>query len=537
MKPLSWIVAFLVLLAVPGGTAAADQPLDSKITKVTVFASQAMVTRTASADAEAGANRLIIPTEAFRLVSDSVTAVVFGEGEILGVQVVRMPVSEMPQEAIREIETRIENLEKEKAALLDAKKALQKQEVFLDGVIDFSKQPLADEIKAPLPPTGDVKAYLVFFDEAFTDIFDKKREIDGRISSLEREIERLRRELSMHRGARDKTLTGIEVLFTSNKAQTVEVAVRYMVEQARWSPVYRASVGAEMKGVDLSMMAEIVQTTGEDWEDAALTVSNAVPVRAGRLPELSPWRLNYSQPSPLREKAGVMRTMEMSDAAGAAPQAEAVRKETALSFEYTLPVPVTIASREKETIVPILTRAIEGAFYHYTAPTLGAEAYLVCEAEADRELLPGPVSVFFENRYTGRMFLEEKGPGDRFTLGLGIDRSIRVNREKTRDKATETAFFGRIERDSIIRELSYRIKAENLKERPVTLKVTDRVPVSMTDRITVKDVAFSPAPERRDVDGKEGVMQWDLELPPGAEAGIAIDFTVTYPKDMPRPVF
>ena len=537
MKPLSWIVAFLVLLAVPGGTAAAGQPLDSKITKVTVFANQAMVTRTASADAEAGTNRLVIFTDAFRLVSDSVTAAVFGEGEILGVQVVRVPVSEMPQETIREIESRIEDLEKEKKALLDAKKALQKQEAFLDGVVDFLKQPLADEIKTPLPPTGDLKAYLLFLDEAFTDVFDKAREIDGSISSLDREIERLRRELSMHRGARDQTLTGIEVLFSSDKTQTVGIEVRYMVERARWSPVYRASVGDDMKGVDLAMMAEIIQTTGEDWENAELTVSNAAPVRAGRLPELFPWRLDYTQPVPAREKAAVMRTMEMADTVGAAPQAEAVRRETALSFEYTLPVPVTVASREKETIVPILTRAIEGAFYHYTVPVLGADAYLVCEAKADRELLPGPVNVFFENRYTGRMILEEKGPGESFTLGLGVDRSVRVKREKIRDKATETAFFGRIERDSIIRELSYLIKAENLKDTPVLLKVTDHVPVSMTDRITVKDVGLSPAPDRRDVDGKEGVMQWDVELDPGAEVDIIIEFTVTYPKDMPRPLF
>ncbi len=537
MKHLSWIVAFILLLAAPGGPVAAGQPLDSKITDVTVFSNQAMVTRTASVDVGAGASRLIVPTDAFRLVSDSVTAAVFGEGEILGVQVVRVPVSKMPQDAIRAIETKIEGLEKEKKALLDAVNALSKQEAFLNGVVDFSKNQVAEDMKTRMPPIEDVKTYLVFFDETFMDVFDKKREINGKISTVDEEIERLRRELSMHRGTRDKTLTGIEVLFNADKAQTVKMEVRYIVDRARWSPVYKASAGGDMKGVDLSMMAEIIQTTGEDWEDAALTVSNAVPVRAGRLPELSPWRLDYTQPVPAREKAAVMRTMEMADTVGAAPQADALRRETALSFEYTLPVPVTIASREKETIVPILTRAIEGEFYHYAVPVLGADAYLVCEAEADRELLPGPVNVFLENRYTGRMILGEKGPGERFTLGLGIDRSVRVKREKTKDKAKETAFFGRIERDSIIRALSYRIKAENLKEKPVILKVADRVPVSMTDRITVKDVGFSPAPDRRDVDGKEGVMQWDLELGPGAETDITIDFTVTYPKDMPRPVF
>jgi len=105
------------------------------------------------------------------------------------------------------------------------------------------------------------------------------------------------------------------------------------------------------------------------------------------------------------------------------------------------------------------------------------------------------------------------------------------------DKVEETAFFGRVERDSVIRQLSYRVVAENLREAPVILKVVDRVPVSRTDRITVKDVAFSPAPDRRDVDEKAGVMEWDLEIGPASTTGITTGFTVTYPKDMPRPIF
>ncbi len=532
----AWIIAPVLFLAIFSGSAVAGQVVDSRITDVTVFANRAMVTRNAAADVEAGMNRLVVNTGAFDIVTDSVRVAVFGDGEILGVQIVRTPMREMPQEKIRELTDRIEVLEKEKKGFLDAKQALSRQEAFLDGYVDFTDRS-TDTIKITIPSTQEIESYLSFFDEKYNAIYDQRRLIDERIVSTEKEIQRLKRELSMHRGFEERMQTGIEILFNSPAAKSLTIETRYLVNAVRWSPVYRASVEGDIKDVNLSMMAAINQQTGEAWRDVNLTISNAVPVQAGRLPELSPWWMDYRPPVPLRNEVGAkFRSMEMMDTA-AAPPVEAIRKETALSFEYTLPVPVTIASREQETQVPILTRTIEGQFYHYTVPAMGTDAYLVCEAKTDRELLPGPVNVFFENSYTGRMMLDEKGPGDSFTLGLGVDRSVRVKREKLEDKVRETAFFGRVERDTVIRELSYRIRLENMKKKPVTLKVTDRIPVSMTDRITVKDIVFSPEPARRNVDEKAGITQWDIKMAPEEVTDITISFTVSYPKDMPPPVF
>ena len=536
MKNLLLFLVFMVFLAIPGTLAAAGQPVDSDITEVVVFTRDAAVTRSGTVAVEKGAQRLVLHTNAHDIASDSVTAAVFGDGAVQGVQVVRVPVPEAPREDIRRLESEIEALETEKRVLLDAGKTLDKQAAFLDSLVDFSKSGIAGEMKTQMPATERMDAYLVFFDAKFSEIFEKRRSIDGKISSIEKDIEQLRRELSLYRRETEETRTGIEVLFNSYERQDIRIEARYRVNRAGWSPVYRASVDSGLTGVDLAMMAEITQTTGEDWRDVTLTVSNAVPVRVGRLPDLGPWWLDHDKPVPARRDALMMRSPEMAENA-AAPPADPVRRETALSFEYTMPDPVTVVSRRQKTLVPVLSRTIDGEFYHYTVPARGPEAYLVCEAEADRELLPGPVNVFFENRYTGRMTLDETGPGDRFTLGLGVDRSVRVAREKTMDKVEETAFFGRVERDSVIRQLSYRVVAENLREAPVILKVVDRVPVSRTDRITVKDVAFSPAPDRRDVDEKAGVMEWDLEIGPASTTGITTGFTVTYPKDMPRPIF
>jgi hypothetical protein len=111
-----------------------------------------------------------------------------------------------------------------------------------------------------------------------------------------------------------------------------------------------------------------------------------------------------------------------------------------------------------------------------------------------------------------------------------------VRREKASDKRRET-FFGQIERDTVAREIAYRITLENLKDRPVTIQLLDHVPVSRTDRIRVADLAFEPAPNQRDDQGREGVMRWERRLEPGQKETVDVRFTVAYPKEMGVPDF
>jgi hypothetical protein len=65
------------------------------------------------------------------------------------------------------------------------------------------------------------------------------------------------------------------------------------------------------------------------------------------------------------------------------------------------------------------------------------------------------------------------------------------------------------------------------------LKLEDSIPVSKTDKIQVKDVKLTPAPDLRNYKDKEGVMLWNLKLSPGEKKDILIDFVVTYPADSP----
>ncbi|MBS0013647.1 MAG: mucoidy inhibitor MuiA family protein, partial [Desulfobacterales bacterium] len=515
--------------------------VSTKITNATVYFDQARVTRQGTATVEAGTHRLLVGVEAFSMDPDSVTAEVWGDGQILGVQVARMPVADSPRQKIRELETRRDELKAKQQAVTDEKTTLKRQEAFLDSVADFSKTQVPREIQTQMPSLEDLDATRDFLGKQYTNVLSGLRKAQGSLDKLEKQIRQVNRELEMLRDRADKTASAIEILFDAKTAQTVDIAARYGVKNAGWSPVYRAMAADASQGLDLSMMAQVSQKTGEDWEDIDLSVSTAEPVQGGRLPELSPWFLDVPGPvarKSVRDTGARMEEMTMgAHAKSPAPMAEAEKHETALSFEYDLPLPVSVDSGEDENLLPLFTRSLESRFFHLAVPRRAPGAFLVCRAEADNELLAGPVQVFFEGRYAGRMSLGQQPAGQPFVLGLGADRSVAVRREKLRDHRKETRFFGKIERDTVVRELEYRIVAENRKQRPVTLHVRDSIPVSKTDRIAVKDVSLSPQPDQRDFADKAGVMQWEMELEPGRSREISISFTVTYPKNMPQPVF
>jgi uncharacterized protein (TIGR02231 family) len=368
--------------------------------------------------------------------------------------------------------------------------------------------------------------------------------VDEKLQALEKEIQVLERELAARRGPDRQSLRlrMIEILFLSSTEQNIRIEAQYITRRAGWQPLYKVAVPAAMTGIDLTLFSRITQKSGEDWNQVQLAVSNVIPLRGARLPSLSSWLLDVPRPvggGARRSRLALEKSAPVA-AEPAAPEGGAFADEAAfvqaektklpLSFEYSLPRKIDIESRDKETLLPLLSRKLDGDFYHFSVPTRSQLTYLVASAASDAELLSGMLNVYFEGQYVGKTHLQEKKPGDEFRLNLGADREVVVKREKTRDKIKET-FLGKFERDTVVRELTYKITAENRKDRPVRLTILDRIPVSKTDRIEVKDVRMVPEPDRKNHLDREGVMRWALSLQPKEKREIVLSFTVTYPKE------
>ena len=539
------ICCFLVVLITFSGPAmAAEVTVDSKITDVVVFTDRAQVTRKGAATVTAGVNRLLLPVNAFAVDPDAVTATVAARGEILAVQYREVPIKEASQEKLRSLEAKIRKLQQDRRSRVDEKNALNRQEEFLRAFIDFSKTQVPTDLKTRMPTSEELGRTLAFIDEGFGRVYQKTHAVDLAIVGIDEDIRQAERELRDLRQPGQALQRIIEIQFDAAGPQKIGITATYVVRHASWSPLYRAAVPADLSGVDLTLFSRILQKTGEDWKGVALSVSNVVPLAGARVPDARSWWLDVPRPMPRAMNGLAVMTksarapmeqevmMEATDAAEAAPAAfaDADRKSSELAFEYAFKEAVDVDSGQGETTLPVFTRRLKGDVYRYAVPQQSPLTYLICEAAVDRELLSGPLNVYFSGRYVGKMMLEEKKPGANFQLGLGADRQVVVKREKVTDRRKET-FFGKIERDSVVREMGYRIIAENLRDKPVDLRIVDSLPVSRTDRIKVEDLALTPAPDEKNLQDREGVMRWRLSVPPAEKTTIDERFTVIYPKD------
>lgn len=543
MKRLTAILFLFMMTTVPSF---AQETIPSRITEVTLFSNQAQITREATVQAKKGLNEFSIEVGAFRVDSDSVSAKVFGEGEIYGVQLKQIHLKESPQKNIKELEKKIEDLQRMLRSLQNEKKILEKKEAFLGSLIDFSKTQIPQDMKTQFPKTEDLKEALSFLTDEFEAIRAKKESLEIEFEEGNKELAVLKRELASLRNRRQKIKRVIEILFNSKKDQGLKIMTSYVVGGAYWGPLYKADVPLDLKEVNLKMFSKMRQKTGEDWNDTSLRISNIIPIRGIQLPSLGSWLLDLTPAKRKRALSkGMSRVAEESDmmldaqsapmASGEMKEAElasAVRKELPLSFEYELPRKITIESQDKDTVLPLFSKILEGTFFYHTVPRVSPLSFLVCRTSADKELLGGPLNVHFGGRFVGKTFLNEKKAGQEFDLNLGADREVKVRREKIKDKIKET-FFGKIQRGTIVRELAYKITLENLKGKPISIEIIDSIPVSRTDKIVVKDLVVTPTPKKENYQDKEGVMLWAFDIKPGEEEEINIEFVITYPKDTP----
>jgi len=542
MKKIIILAVFFFIISANLGFA--QEIIDSKIEDVTLFSNQALIKRKAQVRVDKGLNDILIELKAFSVDENSVQAKVYGEGELYSVQFRTVYLEDAPQEEVRSLEQRIDDLKKEKKSLVNKKEILNKKERFLNSLVDFSSTQIPTELKTSLPKVEDLESILGFLEGNLVDISIKKEDLDKQIEEIDKEIEVLKKELNSIRVPAEKVKKGIQVLFNSDKKQKIDIEASYLVFNCSWQPVYKIDVPLNLEETNLIMFSKIRQKSGEDWEDIKLTVSNVIPLRGAKLPHLPVWGLDIRRRAQImfdrRGVGGARKFMEMEQKAerikevpsAPAEFAYAKKKELPLSFEYELRQSLTIESKDKTTLLPLFTKTLDGEFFYQAVPKISPLTFLVYKTSADEELLSGPLNVYFGGRFVGSTHLSEKEPGEEFYLNLSADREVKVRRKKVKDKVDET-FFGRVERKTIIRQLGFKIIVENLKDKPIQIHILDNVPVSHTDKIEVKDIKMSPEPTETDYQDKEGVNLWELEVNPQQSEDIDIEFTVTYPKDEP----
>jgi uncharacterized protein (TIGR02231 family) len=141
-------------------------------------------------------------------------------------------------------------------------------------------------------------------------------------------------------------------------------------------------------------------------------------------------------------------------------------------------------------------------------------------------LLPGPVNVFRGETFVGGTPIGNIAPGQEFTLNLGIDEGIQIERELVKREVDK-----RLISISNLRRLTYayRVTVTNLQQAEAKVQVSEQIPVSTHEQLKVKLSSTSPSINL----GELGVLAWNLVLKPQGKQVLQYEFTVEHPPNVP----
>ena len=528
---------FLTIMLLAGivsyASADAEKDIKAALKHVTVYPDRAQLTHETSVELAPGNSLLKLGGLSPYIDAQSIQVKGYGDFTILSVNQQNNyleNLEEVPE--IKNIKTQIEALqlkvEDEKTAIT----VLKEKESFLvanRAILVSEKTFTLDQLKSVMD------LYTTNMDLVKTTVLKKER----LIKDYEKQIAALQNQISDKTGKYQLPSGEITVSVSADKAVTAKLTFSYVVSNAGWYPSYDIRVEDITKPVTIFYKANVFQNTGTDWKDVKLSFSNATPWIAGNVPVLNPWFIDFYAPilyNAVKSKAAGIRAeapammevaavdREMSKKAEeAAPIAvEKQVGETTITFDIA--VPYTVASDGKMQTIEIQRTSTPAEYKYVTVPKLSPLAYLTGNITdwAGQSLQSGEATLYFENTFVGKSYLNVNQLSDTLTLSLGTDNSILVKREKRKD-FTSKKVIGANKTDIY----SFLITVRNNKQTPIRITLNDQIPVSSNSSITVEAMEISGGR----LNSQTGQIKWDLDIKPQETKQIVLSYSVKYPKD------
>jgi hypothetical protein len=269
------------------------RPAASRITDVTVYQGQALVTREVSVPEGEGTIELVITPLPEQIVDGSL----YTEGadglRVLSTRFRSRAIKEDKREEVRAKEALLKDLESEAKRLQDELgvqaedlKYLQK----LEGFTGTSLNGLTEKGRLDSEAILTLSRFVMEHRGAKT---KTSTELRRQLQANAEATEFARRQLAELSAGSSHVERDAVIVVQKTRPPAGTVRLGYLVGSASWRPQYRIRGGAaEAAGpVRLEYLAAVVQQTGESWDGVRVTLSTARPSLDAAPPELLPLRL------------------------------------------------------------------------------------------------------------------------------------------------------------------------------------------------------------------------------------------------------
>lgn len=542
-RSFAYLPAGCVLIFLSSGALAADMDVSSAIDAVTVYPDGATVTRTISVDLPQGDTTLI--ARDFPPGLDPASLRIEGEGAAavtIGAIDARPPRAERPR-AAPELENRIEVLRDERKVLDDRIAAETARKEFA--------QRFANNVPFGLGEKGEARP-LTEWRAAFSAVADEIGAANAAIRDArlkQREIDRELARLDVELKANPPRKMEVRIDLAADAGARATFRVSYTVRGARWAPMYDARLDSGTRdrkpALELIRRAEVVQQTGEDWSDVALSVSTVRTAKGGSAPELPALIVRYPAPprpamaggrpdnlaaSPAPEPGqSEHKRAAFASAAEAAREREAVIETGGYQVVYRVPGRISVATNEGAKAFRVASNKIAPDILLRTAPAVDETAFIEASfKQADEAaLLPGRIALYRDGIYVGRGQMALTPKDETVRLGFGADDKVKVTRMILRKIEGSAGIISSAKID----EREFKITVRSGHAWPVRVVVEDRVPVSEVEDIKVELLPITTPPTERDVRDRRGVLAWSFDAAPGEAREIKLGWRLRWPSD------
>jgi uncharacterized protein (TIGR02231 family) len=529
------------------------------VTAVTLYRGQALVTRVVPVVADAGAIRVTVTGLPEAVSGASLFVNAEKNMEVRAVRYHTKAIGEAPEEEVKLLDDQIAGLKKKQRENQTEQNILQRNHAYLEKLETFITPTASVEMSK-----GVLNAETLTM--ITTLIFDQRAALLRKLLSLSEATLELQQELNLAQRKRSElarshssTLRQAIVFLDKNDDADSQLTLSYLATRASWSPTYNVRGNGNLEDIIIEVGALVHQTTGEDWNEANLTLSTAGAQLVADGPSLAPLNLhlgpadaqiygvssfektlkaanqkllsNKKSQRGAQERANqrgfqwamntAVQDLQQIELAANAEDLEVLRrsfdnKTSSLAASYEIDGKVSLASRHDKQMVRIAKLRLPATVFFEAIPLLTEEVYRYVELKnnSDISLLAGNANVYLDNEFVGSADVPLVARGQTVTIGFGTDPQLHVTRE----------FLSRASKDQILgskKEITYRYRLvlENYGDRNVPVRVLDRIPMGTDDMV----VTLGPLKEPLNTDihyartqRPQGILRWDLQLSPNS---------------------
>ena len=326
--------------------------------------------------------------------------------------------------------------------------------------------------------------------------------------------------------------------------------IKYTMRQCWWVPFYDVAISE--KNARLTMMANIYNQTGQDWENVSVEISTA-SLNPIMLVKPNPTILQEYIPQYYQTSISGKGADRFSGELGGAPPSQSIggRKDQPLDYAQTeilLPAEkkvelkesyaevaenigvqsfkisnrITIPSDKNPHPVNLTIQELDIEKKYYWSSAI-PESVIVQNTlvNGDLLLLAGNVKIYYLEEFLGETSISIIAPKERFKLGTRVSYDIKVDKKLTDRSKDKKPVKGRLKNN-----YEYKITIKNLSGATEELIVYDRVPHSYSENIKVEIDNLSPEPYKKEL----GLLKWKLNLKDLKETVIKYKYVIDYKK-------